>query len=172
MTILDEIEAETWHALVAIYTHQRFMETLAASATRFDLANQLVAMHALMEMIVIRISRLADKREDARSVSMLLKRGSFQAPRVAVEEAANRFISLAGPVLKIRHEQIAHMKPGVLSSLEPRSLPTEALRATEALVELVDIARDQPLSYTYKIGSKEPAIDLKASLIVGEMVTT
>lgn len=170
MTILNEIEAETWHILTVIYTHQRLMEDLPSSTTRFHLANQLVAMNALMEILVIRISRLADKRKDARSISMLLKRGTFPTPRAKVEAAARHFLSLAEPVVKIRHEQIAHMKPGALSSFEPRNLPAEALRATEALIELVDIARGKPLSYTYRVGSREPVIDLKASLSCGKTV--
>lgn len=85
--------------------------------------------------------------------------------------AAERFISLVEPVVKIRHEQIAHMKPGTLSNYEPQDLPAEALRATESLIDLIDIARGQPLSYTYRVGSMEPVIDLRASLATGEMVT-
>ncbi len=170
MTILDEIETEAWHILTSIYTHQRLMEGLTKSPTRSELANQLVALNALLEMLLIRIARLADKRKDARSVSMLLKRGSFPAPNAAVQEAADSFLLLAAPVVKMRHEQVAHMKPGILSSYEPRDLPVEALRATESLINLIDIARDQTLSYTYRVGSMEPVIDLKASLMAGEMV--
>lgn len=84
--------------------------------------------------------------------------------------AAEKFLALAEPVLKIRHEQIAHMKPGTLSSFEPRELPNEALRATEALIDLIDIARDHPQSYTYRVGSQEPAINLRASVETSELV--
>ncbi len=170
MTIRDELETEAWHILTSIYTHQRLMESLPKSPTRFELANQLVALNALLEMLVIRIARLADKRKDARSVSMLLKRGTFPVSSATVKVAADRFLSLSEPVVKMRHEQIAHMKPGTLSSYEPKNLPAEALRATESLIDLVDIARGQPLSYTYKVGSMEPAIDLRASLAAGKMV--
>lgn len=170
MTVLDEIQDEAWHILTSIYTHQRLMEALPKSATRYDLANQLVALNALGEMLVIRIARLADKQKDARSVSLLLKRGNFTAPTARVRPAAEKFLLLAKPVVKIRHEQIAHMKPGILSSLEPQGLPVEALRATEALIELIDTIREQSISYTYKVGSVESIIDLRASLAVGAMV--
>jgi len=170
MTILEEFEAEAWHILTTIYTHQRLKEGLTSSATRFELANQLVALNALMEMLVVRLARLADKRKDARSANMLLRRGSFSAPRAIVKVAAEKFLLLAEPVVKMRHEQIAHMKPGVLSSYEPQDIPKEALRATESLVDLIDIAGGHPLSYTYKVGSMEPLIDLKASLAAGKMV--
>lgn len=172
VTILDEIETEAWHILTSIYTHQQLMEGLAKSPTRFELANKLVAINALLEMLIMRIARLADKRKDARSVSMLLKRGSFPVSSVTVKVAAERFLSLAEPVVKIRHEQIAHMKPGTLSSYEPQDLPAEALRAAEALIDLIDIARGHPLSYTCRVGSIEPVIDLRASLAAGEMVAT
>lgn len=170
MTILEEFETEAWHILVAIYTHQRLMESLTSSATRYDFANQLIALNALLEILVVRVARLADKRKETRSVSMLLKRGSFSAPQAIVEAAAEKFVAHAEPVVKMRHERIAHMKPGVLSSYEPRDLPREALRATESLIELIDTARGQPLSYTYKVGSMEALIDLKASLAAGKMI--
>lgn len=146
------------------------MEGLTKTGTRYDLANQLVALNALLEMLVIRIARLADKRKDARSVSMLIKRGSFPAPAQAVKDAADKFLLLAEPVVRMRHERVAHMKPGVLSSYQPQDLPGEALRAAESLVNLIDIARGQPLSYKYKVGSMEPVIDLRASLTAGELV--
>lgn len=171
MTLLDEIQSEAWHILAVIYTHQRLVEGLPKSQTRYDLANQLVALNALGEMLVIRIARLADKRKDARSISMLIKRVSFTAAIAAqVEDAANSFLVLAEPVVKIRHEKIAHMKPGTLSSYEPQDIPTVTLRATEALINLIDIAKGKSLSYTYKVGSMEAAVDLKASLSAGTMV--
>jgi len=170
MTILDEIEVEAWHILTSIYTYQRLVERLPNSVTRFELANQLVALNALLEMLVIRIARLADKRRDVRSVYMLLKRGSFPVSRVKVKVAVDRFLLLSEPVVNIRHQQIAHMKEGILSSYEPQELPAEALRATESLIDLIDIARGKSLSYTYKVGSKEAAIDLRASLAAGKMV--
>lgn len=170
MTILDEIQTEAWYILTSIYTHQRITETLSRSSTRHDLANQLVALNALLENLVIRIARLADKRRDVRSVSMLLKRGSFSAPTEGVKCASEMFLSLAEPIIKIRHEQVAHMKLGVLSSFEPQAIPAEAIRAVEALINLIDVARETDIKYQYKIGSVEPIIDLKASLAAGTMV--
>lgn len=170
MTLLDEIEAEAWHILAAIYTQQRLVEGLSRASTRYDLADQLVALNALGEMLFVRVARLADKRKDARSVAMLLKRGAFPGPAADVARAAARFLSLAEPVLRVRHEQIAHMKPGILSSYEPQDLPRELLRAVESLVDLVDVARGSPLGYTYRVGSMEGAINLRASLQAGERV--
>ncbi len=171
MTILDKIETEAWHFLTSIYTHQRLLEGLTNSATRFELANQLLAFNAFFEMLVIRIARLADKRKDARSVSMLMKRGTFPAPTATVKVAADNYVLLAEPIVNMWHERVEHMKPGVLSSYEPQDLPAEALRAAESLINIIDIARGQPLSYKYKDGSMEPVIDFRASLKAGELVT-
>jgi hypothetical protein len=171
VTILDEVQTEAWHILTSIYTHQRMVEAIPKCLTRYDLANQLVALNALAEILVIRIARLADRRKETRSISMLLKRGNFSAPIDAISEAGERFILLAEPVVKIRHEQIAHMKPGTLSSFEPQSLSVEVLRATESLVKLIDTARGKVVAYTYKVGSAEAKIDLRASLMSGSMVT-
>ncbi len=170
VTLLDEIQTETWHILTAAYVHQRLVESLPKGASRYELANQLVAINALGEMLIVRIARLADKRKDARSISMLIKRGTIRGSASEVGPKAARFLSLAEPVVKIRHEQVAHMKPGVLSSLESQGLSAEAIKATEALVDLVDTARGKPVSYTYKVGSREQIIDLRASLAAGEAV--
>ncbi|WP_406227088.1 hypothetical protein ACI7YU_18670 [Pseudomonas siliginis] len=170
MTILDEIQIETWHLLTTIYTHKRMMESLPQSLTRYEMADKFVALNALAEMLIIRIARLADKRRDVRTVSMLLQRGTFPAPMADVDHAAQRFLSLAEPVVKIRHEQVAHMKMGVLSSYEPQVLPNEALRATEALIHLIDVARQKVVLYEYKVGSMEAVIDLRASLAAGSMI--
>lgn len=170
MTILDEIEVEAWHILTSIYTHQRMIEALPKSPTRHELANQFVALNALSEMLVIRTARLADKRRDMRSVSTLLKRGNFSPTDASIKIASKRFIALAEPVVTIRHEQIAHMKPGVLSSYEPKSLPSEVIRAIEALIDLIDVARGYCVSYTYKVGSMEAIIDLRTSFIAGQVI--
>lgn len=145
-------------------------EELASSLTRFDLANRFVSLNALYEILVMRIARLADKTKGVRTVSMLVKRGSFQSATGNVETAAKNFSELAKPVVKIRHEQIAHMRPGTLTSYNPVDIPSEVLRAAEALINLVDIARGKPVSYLYKVGSMEPIVDLKASLAMGKMV--
>lgn len=170
MTLIDEIQVEAWHILASVYTHQRLVENLPKSPSRYDLANQFVALKALEEMLVIRIARLADKRKDARSISMLIKRASFKTANAQVEAAASRFLALAEPVVKIRHEQIAHMKPGTLSSYEPRDLPSVTLSATEALIDLIDIAKGKSSSYTYRVGSMEAVVDLRASLSSRTMV--
>ena len=170
VTVLDEIQAEVWHILASIYTHQRLMESLSQTSTRYELANQLVALNALGEILVVRLARLADKRKDARSISMLLKRSTFSGSTASVKDAADRFLLLVEPVVKIRHERIAHMKPGTLSSYEPQDLPADAIKATEALVDLIDTAREELVSYRYNVGSMEPIIDLKASLAAGAMV--
>ncbi len=170
MTILEEIEVEAWHILTTIYTYQQLTDGLANSNTRYELANQMVALNALYEILVIRLARLADKRKDVRSVSTFLKRGTYPASTESVKLAADKFLKLAIPVLIIRHEQIAHMKQGTLSSFEPRGIPNEVLMAAEALIDLIDIARGQNLSYTYRVGSQELHIDLRASVQTGEMV--
>jgi len=170
VTLLDEIQNEAWHILVSIYTHQRLVESLPNCLTRYDMANQFVAINELVEMLIIRIARLADERKDARSISLLLKRVNFGAASTEVAAAGQKLLLLAKPLVKFRHEQVAHMKPGVLSSYEPKNLPTEALRSTEALIDLIDTARKQHVSYTYKVGSMEALIDLRASLAAGTMV--
>lgn len=170
MTILDEIQIETWHILTNIYTYKRMMESLSQSLTRYEMVDKFVALNALAEMLIIRIARLADRRTDVRTVSMLLKRGTFPAPMADMDHAAQRFLLLAEPVVKIRHEQVAHMKMGVLSSYEPQGLPNEALRATEALIHLIDVARQTVILYEYKVGAMEAVIDLKASLAEGSMI--
>ncbi|HCF7540545.1 TPA: hypothetical protein NI617_004526 [Pseudomonas aeruginosa] len=135
------------------------------------MGNQFVALNALSEMLVLRIARLADKDKKLRTVSMFLKRGNFAAPDEDVKNAADKFITQAGPVVKMRHEQIAHMKLGTLSSYEPKSIEASVISAVIALVEFVNVARQQTVSYRYRVGSQEAEVDLLASLEAGSRVT-
>lgn len=167
MTILDEIQSEAWHILANIYTYQRIMEDIPKSSTRYDLANDLVALNALLELLIIRLARLADKSKKMRTISMLLKRGNFPEN---ITSLGNQFLLHAGPVVTMRHEQIAHMKPGVLSSYEPKDIPVEVIKVTEVLVNFIDMVREETVSYKYKVGSMEPIIDLRASLASGTRV--
>ncbi|QRV23825.1 hypothetical protein [Marinomonas foliarum] len=170
MSILDEVQTETWHILVSIYSYQRLIEALSSSPTRYDFANNLVGINSLAEMIVIRTARLVDTRKDARSISMVLKRCSFGINNEAVTTAADNFRSKADPVVKIRHEKIAHMKPGTLSHYPVKPLASELISAIEALLDFLDTARGKEVSYNYKVGSKEAIIDLRESLKCGYTV--
>lgn len=170
MTILEEIQNEAWFALVSIYTHQELMGTLASSPTRYEMGNQFVALNAIVELLILRIARLADKTKKVRNAEMLLKKGTYLGTYDDVKLAADRFMSFADPIVKIRHEEIAHMKLGIVSTYEPRIIPTEALRATESLIELIDVAYDQSQSYSYRVGSREPVVDLRASVVAGKRV--
>lgn len=167
MSILDEVQTETWHILVSVYTYQRLTRALPTSTSRYDLADNLVAINSLAEMIVIRTARLADKRKDTRSISMVLKKCNFGAKSLAIETSANKFLIKVQPVIKIRHEQIAHMKPGTLSSYPLEPLDSAVIPAIEALVNFLDVARDKDVSYSYRVGSQEAVIDLRESLKCG-----
>ncbi len=174
MKILDEIENEVWFILTSIYTHQRMVENITQifkNSTRYELANQFVAMNAIVENLIIRIARLADKTKGTRTVLMLVQRWSSPKSLDEVKLAVNDFLALAKPIVKIRHEEIAHMKPGICSSYGYIEIPTQAIKAAESLVKLIDIAKGQQQTYTYRVGSMEAEIDLKASLVAGRMIT-
>lgn len=167
MTILDEIQTEVWHIMMAAYCYQRKSERLAESRNRHEMIDDIVALNALAESVVVRISRLGDKRKDCRSVAMLIKRGNFGNCEAEVKRKAEDFQAAVEPVLKIRHEQIAHMKPGTISSYPLNPLPSEALTALERIIRLVDQARSKAVQYFAKVGSQEAAIDLRLSLQKG-----
>lgn len=169
--ILDEMQQDVWHILTVLYTYQRIAESTAKSATRYEMANHIVSANSLAEMLVIRVARMADKTKGTRSVSLLLKRSNFGERAELVAQAGQEFLSLSKPVMKIRHEQVAHMKPGVLSSYPLEPLQSVVIRAIEALVDLIDVARGEAVSYVYKVGSMEAKVDLRASLANGLMVT-
>ena len=97
----------------------------------------------------------------------LIKRGNFGNCEAEVKRKAEDFQAAVEPVLKIRHEQIAHMKPGTISSYPLNPLPSEALTALERIIRLVDQARSKAVQYFAKVGSQEAAIDLRLSLQKG-----
>lgn len=170
MTILEEIENEVWFILVSIYTHQELMSSLTTSQTRYELGNQFVTLNALTELLILRIARLADRTKGVRSIAMLLKRGTFQASTADMQLVADKFYAYAASVVKIRHEQIAHMKPGTLSIYGPREIPNAVLRGTEILVELIDLAKGSLQSYIYTVGSQESDVDLRASVMANKRI--
>lgn len=170
MTILEEIQNEAWFALVSVYTYQELLGSLGNSPTRYDMGNQIVALNAIVELLILRIARLADRNKGVRNTTMLVNRGSFPGSPAAVKAVADRFMTLAAPVVKIRHEEVAHMKPSILSIYQPRDIPSEALRAMETLIELIDVAYGQQQSYIYRVGSRESEVDLRASVAAGKRV--
>lgn len=170
MTILEEIQNEAWFTLVSVYTYQELVSSLRDTQTRYDMGNQIVALNAIVELLILRIARLADRTKGVRNIAMLVNRGSFPGSPAAVKTVADRFMSLAAPIVRIRHEEVAHMKLNILSIYDPRSIPSEALRALEALLELIDVAYDQQQLYIYSFGSREPEVDLRASVVAGKRV--
>ena len=170
MTLLDEIQTEVWHLMMTVYSYQRKVERFSGSVTRHELIDELVALNALAESVVIRIARLCDKRKDCRSIRMLLKRGNLGAQEADTKKVAKEFFMVAEPVVTLRHEQIAHMKPGKLSSYPLDPLPTEAIAALEKLVALVDCARSKTVQYHASVGSQEKNVDLRASLQHGKSI--
>ncbi|HDY7443191.1 TPA: hypothetical protein RQJ37_004401 [Vibrio vulnificus] len=170
MSILDEVETEVWHILATIYTYQQQTAGLSGQTTRYDFANTLVARNALAEMVVIRTARLADRTRKVRNMEMLLKRVNFGERTKEVESAVQDFMVAVAPVVKKRHEEIAHMKPGTLSSYPVEPLAGETLEAVSKLVTAVDVARNNIVTYKYKVGSLEQVIDLRESLVAGKRV--
>jgi hypothetical protein len=169
--LLDEIKSEAWHILAYFYTYQRMAESAPKCATRYELANNIIATNAISEMIIIRLARLSDKTKGTRSISMFLKQLDISKRNSQTDEAAKKFLLLSEPIVRIRHEEIAHMRPGVLSSYPLSPLPTSAHRATEALINFIDLARGELVAYIYSVGSLEPQIDLRTSLASGNFVT-
>lgn len=170
MSILDEIETEVWHILTSIYTYQQMTTSIGGNSTRFEIASTLVSRNALAEMVVIRTARLADRTRKVRNMDMLLKRVNFGEREKDVEAAIKEFTIAVSPVVRKRHEEIAHMKPGTLSSYPIESLGIDTLEAVSKLVTAVDVARNNIVKYSYKVGSQERVIDLRESLITGERV--
>ncbi|MDS7757509.1 hypothetical protein G9400_06570 [Klebsiella michiganensis] len=95
MTILEEVQNEAWFALVSIYTHQELLGTLASSPTRYEMGNQLIALNAIVELLILRIARLADRTKKVRNTKMLLEKGTYPGTYADVKLAAERFMSFA-----------------------------------------------------------------------------
>jgi hypothetical protein len=168
MTAQDELTDDVWHILLHVYSYQhRSCRLQAPPPTRIELADELVALSALAESIVMRIARLADKRRDSRSIKNFCK-GQHLAPQAKV--LADKFYEVAKPVVSIRHERIAHMKAGDLSAYPVDALPPAVLPAVETLVLLVDAIQARSIRYLLKVGSQERLVDLRTSVMRGKRV--
>lgn len=165
---LKEICDDVWHILLHLYSFQdRSSRALASSSTRYELASELVALNAISENIIMRVGRLADKRKDVRSIKNFCK-SNVLSPEVSA--LAEEFRHKAEAVLEHRHERIAHMKAGTLSSYQIDVLPSSVLSAIETLIHFVDSATGHPQRYLLKVGSQENQVDLRVSVSEGGRV--
>jgi hypothetical protein len=162
---LAEIKSDVWHILLHLFAYQERSSRLGSCGTRVDLVHEIVALNALAEIIVLRVARLADARRDVRSIKNYCKRHPVSSDS---QSLAARFHQTAEAVVRLRHEKIAHMKPGDSSGYPLDPVPAEVFRAIEWLVCLVDSLSGTEVKYVLRVGSQERLIDLRASVSSGD----
>jgi hypothetical protein len=158
---LDEIRDDVWHILLHVSAYQEKSSRLGASGlTRIELVQEVVALNALAESIVMRVARLADKRRDVRSIKNYCRDHS---PPEEASSLVDRFHQAAEVVVSIRNNRIGHMKAGDVSGYPVAPLPSEVLSAVGALVRLVDNLSQAVVSYSLRVGGQERLVDLRAA---------
>jgi hypothetical protein len=167
--VLNEIRDDIWHLLVHVYTYQdKSRRVLEVTPTRYELANEIVALNALADSITLRVARLADQRSDVRSIKSLKKKHFNSTKRL--ENLLEEFEDQAKPVRTQRNERIAHMKGSELSAYQIAPLTPETVACIEKLVELVDEFSGQPVEYTLRVGSQESPLNLRRSIMESKRV--
>jgi len=158
--MLDEIKDDIMNILLHIHVYnEKSKRILDISRTRYELAYEIIALNSIAQDIILRTSRLGDKRKDVRSIKNVLKNISNYN-----EDLVNIFYNEIKKVLKIRHEQIAHMKLGTVSEYPIEQIPKCVYTAINALVNLIDNINGAPVEYTYSVGSQEQNINLRQSV--------
>jgi hypothetical protein len=166
---LNEIRDDIWHLLLHIDTYQeKSLRVLEISPTRYELASEIVGLNALADLITLRVARLADRSKGVRSIKNLAKTHPNLTEKL--KNLVKEFEEKAKPVLTQRHEKIAHMKVGELSSYPLNPLNLETVLCIDILVNLFDEFSGQPVEYTCSVGSQERPVNLRQSVMVGKRV--
>jgi len=161
-----EIRNDVWHLLLHMYAYQdKSSRIVEVSPTRYALSSEIVSLNALAESITLRVARLADRSKGVRSIKNFAKKATSATDRFQRLVAA--FECRAVLVLDQRHETIAHMSVGTLSSYPIEPLKSETVACVEILVNLMDEYSGEYLQYTCSVGSQEKLLDLRQSVIEG-----
>ena len=164
--LFDEIRDDIFHLLLHVYVYQdKSARINNCSPTRYDIASELVALNAVAESITLRVARLADQSKSVRSFKNLFKK--TPSVEAGITRLFEEFERVSQPVLRQRHDRIAHMKVGEVSSYPISPLTHETLRCVEVIVNLFDDISNRKVGYFYKVGSQEKAIDLRQSVMQG-----
>lgn len=161
--MLDEIRDDILHILMCIFAYKKKLTNIDGSISTSLYASEVISLNALAEIIIVRVARLGDNRKDARSIRNLRKRLTDKKV-FEVKEMIDQFHRDVEPVLKLRHERIAHMKTGILSTYPLSPFPREVGIAVCSLVQLVDAIVGEEVSYTLSHGNHSSSIDLRQEI--------
>jgi hypothetical protein len=163
--VFDEIKDDLLHILMCMFAYKEKVNNVDGSASMASFTSEIIAANALAEMIVIRVARLGDKRKDVRSIKNLQKRLSNAQVNSANKEIT-KFLNDVEPVLKKRHETIAHMKSGTVTQYPLTPFTPEVATAIISLVSLVDAINGERVNYILRPSSSSAPIDLRDELFV------
>jgi hypothetical protein len=168
--LFEEVRDDVWHIMLNLYTYQQKSLRIASdNPTRNSLVDELVSLNALASIITLRVARLADKPKSSRTIKKLAKQFTV-AKGSQLDQLIEHFDDAVDPVVKIRHNSIAHMKPGEISSYPLEPLDNCVVAAIEALIPLIDEFFGGVVEYRMSPGKQERSVDLRASVAVGKKV--
>ncbi len=170
LDVFSELKDDVMHILLHVHSYnEKSKSIMTDSSSRYKMVYERVALSSIAQNIIIRVARLADKRKDVRSVKNTMKLNRFKNDS-KLDKLAKEFYKISEPVNEIRHNILAHMKPGDMSSYPFEPLQNEVWEAISALVNLVDAMTGKQVNYKFKVGSQEKLIDLRASVMKGKRV--
>lgn len=163
--MFDEIRDDLLHILMCMFAYKEKVSNVDSSVSTVRFSSELIAANALAEIIVVRVARLGDKRKDVRSIKNLQK--DLPKEQVnSVKKELTQFFEDVKPVLKRRHETIAHMKLGILTEYPLAPFNHDVVTAIISLITLVDAINGKKVSYILRPRSFSKPIDLRDELFV------
>ena len=163
--MLDEIKDDFLHILVCMYSYKVKSDHLDGAMLSHLLAAEIVCMNALAENIILRVARLGDKRKDVRSIKNLKK----QLPSSLVASAKREFDKFfldVEPVLNIRHERIAHMPEGTITSYSVAPIPKSVQDSVINLMELIDKLNGDRMVYKFQVSRDTRGVNLREEIFI------
>ncbi len=161
--MLEEIKNDVLHILLCLFAYKEKIQKDKSSYSCTEFTEELVSLNALAEIIVVRFSRIADKRSDVRSIKNLLKKEPSLNAKYKKE--IEEFYSLAKCIVNRRNDSIAHMKPGILTIYPLQPLGKNTGDAVTSLVLLIDLFSGHKINYMWQPTSHCRKVDLRAELL-------
>ncbi len=165
---LDAIKLEILNLLIVYFTYRRtVIEYFPKDGTRSDLHAWFTYLRVMENDLILRLCRLDEDDRTKTSLRDALKsvRTHIRQPDLKViDQKIKEYRQLINPLkTKRRNYYLAHMAKGATEPIDPQGGLEKPILA---VVELSDLIAGTMVSYSLRVGSQEPEIDLRQGVIL------
>jgi hypothetical protein len=163
---LDAVQTEVLNLLIVYYIYQQTFRNLSLfKGNRLDLCSWFIYLKVMDHDLTMRLCRLDEDGNGIHSFRECLKDLRNHIPPAdlkVIDRKLKEYRKSINPLkVKRRNYYLAHLHKGAQEPSLPQGGFAESITAA---VEFVDLLRGEPVTYTLRVGSQEPKVDLRQSL--------